>query len=444
MSPNRRILLNIVATYGRSLYALVCGLFISRWVLAALCWGGLAGSVVASDKETPSAWRNCVDKTAAEEAMCAYTSNVIRCEWAGEDPRIAKLMPANLGFQFAVIGDSDVTNRVQRILNEVADSLDPTLRKNLEKLGILNSTLQWLVTSCRPGVTNWQEYIKPSNRPAAFKESDFDADKLKRLASSLKPNQIPLPVTVTLQYVDEVALLSKAEPGVDYPDVLPEETFTLPFGCAIVPRAPERRRKIRLKATTWPYEGKATEYVWKAAWGVRFLPWASNSPKIPDRGYADAIYDLTACCPRMDIMVWVKFGKNLYGPPTIISIYNIPFDQRKYDKKGLESIAYLRTSPNVPYDVSAIWVPHEWTDMFELNGRGQIMSFERVRPGGIKDGTFSAIGEKIHSMSSSGYPLVTSKVEYFIAPDSGILEYREVGEEIRYRLGESPYRKSGE
>ena len=36
MSPNRRIFLNIVATYGRSLYALVCGLFISRWVVAAL------------------------------------------------------------------------------------------------------------------------------------------------------------------------------------------------------------------------------------------------------------------------------------------------------------------------------------------------------------------------------------------------------------------------
>jgi len=36
MSPNRRIFLNIIATYGRSLYALVCGLFISRWVLAAI------------------------------------------------------------------------------------------------------------------------------------------------------------------------------------------------------------------------------------------------------------------------------------------------------------------------------------------------------------------------------------------------------------------------
>lgn len=36
MTPNRRIFLNIIATYGRSLYALACGLFISRWVLAAL------------------------------------------------------------------------------------------------------------------------------------------------------------------------------------------------------------------------------------------------------------------------------------------------------------------------------------------------------------------------------------------------------------------------
>ena len=29
------LFLNISATYGRSLYALVCGLFVSRWVLAA-------------------------------------------------------------------------------------------------------------------------------------------------------------------------------------------------------------------------------------------------------------------------------------------------------------------------------------------------------------------------------------------------------------------------
>lgn len=36
MSPNRRIALNIVATYGRSLYSLVIGLFCGRWALMAL------------------------------------------------------------------------------------------------------------------------------------------------------------------------------------------------------------------------------------------------------------------------------------------------------------------------------------------------------------------------------------------------------------------------
>ena len=36
MSPNRRIFLNIIATYGRSLYALVIGLFCGRWTLMAL------------------------------------------------------------------------------------------------------------------------------------------------------------------------------------------------------------------------------------------------------------------------------------------------------------------------------------------------------------------------------------------------------------------------
>ncbi|MCQ2367473.1 MAG: hypothetical protein MJ109_00460 [Kiritimatiellae bacterium] len=36
MTQNKRIILNILATYGRSVYAMVCGIFTSRWVLMAL------------------------------------------------------------------------------------------------------------------------------------------------------------------------------------------------------------------------------------------------------------------------------------------------------------------------------------------------------------------------------------------------------------------------
>lgn len=44
MSPNRRIFLDIVATYGRGLCAVVCGVFVGRWVVAAL-GSGLYGVV---------------------------------------------------------------------------------------------------------------------------------------------------------------------------------------------------------------------------------------------------------------------------------------------------------------------------------------------------------------------------------------------------------------
>ena len=36
MTANRRIFLNAIATYGRSVYALVVGLFCGRWTLRTL------------------------------------------------------------------------------------------------------------------------------------------------------------------------------------------------------------------------------------------------------------------------------------------------------------------------------------------------------------------------------------------------------------------------
>lgn len=54
MSPNRRIALNIIATYGRSLYALVIGLFCGRWVLMAL---GVVGFMDATGNDSGGSCR---------------------------------------------------------------------------------------------------------------------------------------------------------------------------------------------------------------------------------------------------------------------------------------------------------------------------------------------------------------------------------------------------
>ena len=64
MTANRRIFLNIVATYGRSLYALVIGLFCGRWTLMALgedddgLMGGVGGMTAAADVGFVGFWYN--------------------------------------------------------------------------------------------------------------------------------------------------------------------------------------------------------------------------------------------------------------------------------------------------------------------------------------------------------------------------------------------------
>ena len=57
MTANRRIALNILATYGRSLYALALGLFCGRWCLMALgevdygLMGGVGGNQKIAKKK---------------------------------------------------------------------------------------------------------------------------------------------------------------------------------------------------------------------------------------------------------------------------------------------------------------------------------------------------------------------------------------------------------
>ena len=134
----------------------------------------------------------------------------------------------------------------------------------------------------------------------------------------------------------------------------------------------------------------------------------------------------------------------LYGPPAVVSIYNPPLAKRSYAKGKLQSISYIKASKDVPYDIGPIWIPREWRDEFSLTGKGRISSFSRTVPGSFESETFSAVGELVLSMSSSGLPLATRKVEYFVSPETGALGYRPVGEEKSYRLGESPFRRSGE
>ena len=69
MTANRCIFLNIIATYGRSLYALVIGLFCGQWTLMALgavddgLMGGVARMTAAAGVGCVRFWYNnwCIE-----------------------------------------------------------------------------------------------------------------------------------------------------------------------------------------------------------------------------------------------------------------------------------------------------------------------------------------------------------------------------------------------
>ena len=383
---------------------------------------------------TVPAWRNVVERESAEAVVQSYTSNVIRVEWAGADERVGRLMPANLACQFAVVGDSDVTNRVSRILEETVAALSPRLRDDLIRYRLLCPTLQWLVRSTRIVES---DYLTFKAHPVVFKEEDFNLEKLVAKAKALNGRQVPLPVAVATDYDSARAPVRRAKPGVDYSDVLPEETFETPFGIGIVLRAPDRFRRIRLRARTYPFARRDVRYVWKTSNYTEMKPWAYDESLRPERGFAEIRFDLNRFGRRLDVAVFAQMPDGTCGTPTIVSFYRSPYAQRKINDEGrLESISYLRESKYALYDLSPIWVPREWIDRYSVDAKGNILSFDRSRPDVYRSDDFASPGEMILSAYSSGTPKTTRRVEYFISPETKQLDYRLVGDEMHYRLGE--------
>lgn len=391
---------------------------------------------------TVPAWRNVVEKESAAAAVHAYTSNVVRCEWAGNDIRVMELIPSNMAFQFAVCGDADVTNRIQHILERTVEALEPQTRHFLKETCTLNATLQWMVRTFRPTITNVASYVSHGSHPPVFCESDFNERVLTNIAAKLRPRNIPFPVVLKIEEAEHVMPLGKALAGIDYDDVLPEETYLEPFGCSLIVRAPERMRRIRLSAKVWHVTDRRIEYIWQVSRGGRIYSWSSE--KTPSSGYADIIYDVASMGRRLDILVFAKYGDSLISTPSIVSIYNLPNVVRRNENGRLYSITSKKKTKENLYDVSSIWIPHSWTDTFELDSSGKILTYERQLPNQWRTDKFTATGELVCEASSSGYPLTANKVEYYVDNVTKTLGYRIVGNVIKYKLGEAPRRRSGE
>ena len=382
------------------------------------------GVGVAAD--APQAWINAVDTNAMERVLFDYTNNVIRSEWAGKDKSIGRELPANLGFQFAVVGDEDVTNRVNAILQATRDAIQPQVREDVEKYNNLCSVLQWLVRSTRQGVTNSTSYLEVNAREAVFEEADFNITLLTNKASRLRLGDIPIVAAIRpiFKVEPDHASILPAEPGVDYPDILPEQTFTTPYGIGIVLRAPEAERYFRFEVFNWR---RGAEYEWRSSFvsvsinAFRFNPRMSTS-----EGFAEIKIAAHLQFRRIDIMVCQKHGETM-GPPSYISFYAIPHIKRNYDRRNkVISIEYSHNHRNAPpYDISPIWIPRRWTDEYEYRS-SDIHGFTREFPMEIlprrRAEVFSNRGELVLGKDCHDDPTLVQKVLYYV--EDGELKYK--------------------
>lgn len=410
-------------------------------MLAALCWGGLAGSVVAADKEVPQVWINAVDTNAMERVLFDYTNNVIRSEWAGKSKSIGRELPVNLGFQFAVVGDEDVTNRVNAILRATRDAMQPNVRDEIEKNNYLCPTLQWLVRYTRQGVTNSTTYLKVNAEKAVFEEADFNLESLTNIASKLQLHHIPAiaEISPVFQVEPEYASILPAEAGVDYPDIMPEQTFTTPYGIGVVIRAPENDRYFRYKVSNILSDA---EVVWRSSIYVPLNPYRFNRDMSPSKGFAEIGISPRRQFRRIDIMVCQK-RNGVIGPPTYISFYNSPFVVRRYDDQNrIVSVEYTKSCKYPPpYDISLLWIPRCWTDEYEYRG-SDIHGFIREYPIGNlpirKAEEFSNRGEMVLLKDYREDPSLIQNIGYYV--EDGELKCETYGDEIKVK-GFSPRRR---
>lgn len=397
-------------------------------IIALLCCA--AGACLA--EEAPQAWINAVDTNAMERVLFDYTNNVIRSEWAGKDKSIGRELPANLGFQFAVVGDEDVTNRVNAVLRATKDAMQPNVREEIEKNNYLCPTLQWLVRYTRQGVTNSTSYLKVNAAKAIFEEADFNLVALTNIASRLQPHHIPAIAAVcpVFKLEPDHASILPAEPGLDYPDIMPEQTFATPYGISMVIRAPECDRYFRYKVLNLL---KNAEAVWTSSGRATVKPYRFNRGMSPTKGFAEICISHQRRFRRIDIMVCQK-RNDVIGPPTYISFYDSPFVVRKYDdQKRILSVEYAKSCKGMPpYDVSLLWIPRSWTDEYEYRD-GDIHGFIREYPITSmpmrKAEEFSNRGEMVLSKDYHGDPTLVQGVIYYV--ENGELRYELCDEERR-------------
>ena len=183
---------------------------------------------------------------------------------------------------------------------EASRSLDPRVKAEIVRQGLLAPTVQALIRKSLKGVTNEVDYLSARAHPTALPPNGLDVNRLKAAAKALTAEAVPPLVSVSVA----------AQPPRRLP-VTPELTYASAFAWAFVLRADDEVREFVIRA-----QG-AEEYAFAQTHGegvdVRIERTGRDAAKVTvnRRGMSPT--------NRVDIMVCGRNAKTGWGAPSYVS-----------------------------------------------------------------------------------------------------------------------------
>ena len=371
-----------------------------------------------------------------ESATNEFQKNILRNE--------AQWLPANAPFHLPVFGGTADVEQTVSTLGSIHQALPSNVVETLCAHKLLAPITQWLIRHNMPGVTNEATYLSSKAHPAIFKPDSLNARRLILAASNLTLTTLPPSVIIEPIYQDDPLIpIHRAQPGTDYADILPEETFATPYAISVVLRAPEVIRTFHIQATALPRDAPNVEFAWKPIGPIPYVLNFHYSRKgkyfDPKKGDTLLWIDSRQVRPRLDIAVFARCGNGPYGPPAIISFYRLPQERRTYTTDGKPGVADWIKSRDIIAScppLAMLGAPRDWTDSFNIDGKGRIIGFSRKCHGDIFATDFSWRGEQILETHPNDTPKRTRRVRYFLDHTGSvpILNYEVVGSELFYPL----------
>lgn len=321
-------------------------------------------------------------------AFLSYVSNHLYVYPEHRDHDKVDVFPVNWPYMVISQGSSHSDKPFLRALFMAVAALPPETRDALREHSLVAPTLQMVLRRSQPGIYSREAYKSGKAHPVVFSKDRLAPERMVALAASLKPNEIPPMIRLSVLEEDFSPTAGLA--------VMPEQFINSPSSIARIWRGPGYTRRILLSAAdTKDPNDRELQFSWVLLQGdperVRITPQdphgirAKISIDWHDTFRAVGSKDRTT--NRVDIGVFAWNGVH-ESAPAIISISFPGHQKRVYepapDNQGMQltSIDYNLESRKAYYDPLLYWTA-PWADTIQHNGAGQSVEWRRT----TKDGT---------------------------------------------------------